>query len=74
MIFERVRAWFARLRGRADPGLVDMTKLVPVSVGVFGILVFFGLILILADLVNPIHLTLGWPAGCLPREQRGKAP
>jgi len=57
VIFERVRAWFARLRGRADPGLVDMTKLVPVSVGVFGILVFFGLILILADLVNPIHLT-----------------
>ncbi len=57
VIFERVRAWFARLRGRADPGLVDMTKLVPVSVGVFGILVFFGLILILADLVNPVHLT-----------------
>jgi len=26
-------------------------------VGVFGILVFFGLVLILADLVNPIHLT-----------------
>jgi membrane-associated protease RseP (regulator of RpoE activity) len=57
VIFERVRAWLARLRGRSDPGLVDMTKLVPVSVGVFGILVFFGLILILADLVNPIHLT-----------------
>ena len=57
VIFERVRAWFARLRGRPDPGLVDMTKLVPVSVGVFGILVFFGLILILADVVNPIHLT-----------------
>ena len=57
VIFERVRAWFARLRGRADPGLVDMTKLVPVSVGVFAILVFFGLILILADLVNPIRLT-----------------
>ncbi len=57
VIYERVRAWFARLRGRADPGLVDMTKLVPVSVGVFAILVFFGLILILADLVNPIRLT-----------------
>ncbi len=57
VIFERVRAWFARLRGRSDPGLVDMTKLVPVSMGVFAILVFFGLILILADLVNPIRLT-----------------
>ncbi len=57
VIFERVRAWFARLRGRSDPGLVDMTKLVPLSMGVFAILVFFGLILILADLVNPIRLT-----------------
>ena len=57
IIFERVRAWLARLRGRPDPGLVDMTKLVPVSVGVFAILVFFGVILILADLVNPIRLT-----------------
>ena len=58
VIFERVRAWFARLRGRSDPGLVDMTKLVPLSMGVFAILVFFGLILILADLVNPIRLTV----------------
>jgi membrane-associated protease RseP (regulator of RpoE activity) len=57
VIFERVRAWFARLRGRSDPGLVDMTKLVPLSMGVFAILVFFGLVLILADLVNPIQLT-----------------
>ena len=57
VIFERVRAWFARLRGRSDPGLVDMTKLVPFSTGVFAILLFFGLILILADLVNPIRLT-----------------
>ena len=57
IIFERIRAWFARLRGRPDPGLVDMTKLVPVSMGVFAILVVFGLMLILADLVNPIRLS-----------------
>ena len=29
VIYERIRSWFARLRGRPDPGLVDMTKLVP---------------------------------------------
>ena len=57
VIFERIRAWFARLRGRADPGLVDMTKLLLVSMGVFAILVCFSLLLILADLVNPIRLT-----------------
>jgi membrane-associated protease RseP (regulator of RpoE activity) len=56
VIYERVRAWFARLRGRADPGLVDMTKLVPVSLGVFAILVFFGAMLILADIVNPVGI------------------
>jgi membrane-associated protease RseP (regulator of RpoE activity) len=56
VVYERVRAWLARLRGRADPGLVDMTKLVPVSVGVFAVLVFFGLMLILADIVNPVGL------------------
>ena len=57
VIYERIRSWFARLRRRPDPGLVDMTKLVPLSMGVFAILVFFGLILILADLVNPVHIT-----------------
>ena len=57
VIYERIRSWFARLRRRPDPGLVDMTKLVPLSMGVFAILVFFGLILILADLVNPVSFT-----------------
>ncbi|HEY6498255.1 MAG TPA: site-2 protease family protein [Streptosporangiaceae bacterium] len=57
VIYERVRSWFARLRRRPNPGLVDMTKLVPLSMGVFAILVFFGLVLILADLVNPIQIT-----------------
>jgi len=56
VIYERARAWLARLRGKPDPGLVDMRKLLPVSVGVFALLVGFGLLLIMADLVNPIHL------------------
>jgi len=56
VIYERVRAWLARLRGRPDPGLVDMRKLVPVSVGVFALLVGFGLLLITADIFNPIHI------------------
>ena len=56
VIYERIRSWFARLRRRPDPGLVDMTKLIPLSMGVFAILVFFGLTLILADLVNPVSI------------------
>ena len=57
VLYEAIRSRWARLRHRPDPGLVDMTKLVPVSMGVFAILVFFGLILILADLVNPVQIT-----------------
>jgi membrane-associated protease RseP (regulator of RpoE activity) len=56
VIFERTRAWFARLRGRADPGPVDYQRLIPVSVGVFGLLVLVGLLLIAADLINPVHI------------------
>jgi membrane-associated protease RseP (regulator of RpoE activity) len=57
VIYERVRAWLARLMGRPDPGQVDMSKLIPVSVGVFALLVGLSIILIAADIFNPIHLT-----------------
>ncbi len=56
VVWERIRAWFARLRGRPDPGLVDMAKLLPVSLSIFMVLVFFGVILVLADIVNPVHI------------------
>jgi membrane-associated protease RseP (regulator of RpoE activity) len=59
IIYERIRAWLARLRGRPDPGLVDMAKLVPVSLSLFMIIVFFGVILILANIVNPVNITGG---------------
>jgi membrane-associated protease RseP (regulator of RpoE activity) len=56
VIYERCRAWLARLRGRPDPGPVDIQRLIPVSIGVFVLLVGFALVLILADLVNPVHI------------------
>ncbi len=56
VIWERIRAWFARLRGRPDPGLVDMAKLLPVSFSIFMVLMFFGVLLILADIVNPVNI------------------
>lgn len=56
VIFERIRAWFNRLRGRPDPGLVDIQRLVPVSVLVFALLVGLGTLLIAADIFNPVHL------------------
>ncbi|HEY2576192.1 MAG TPA: site-2 protease family protein [Streptosporangiaceae bacterium] len=56
VLYERLRAWLARLRRRPDPGLVDMTKLIPVSLGVFAVLIGFSLLLIMADIVNPINI------------------
>jgi membrane-associated protease RseP (regulator of RpoE activity) len=55
IVWERIRAWFARLRGRPDPGLVDMRKVVPAMFGIFMIIVFFGVMLILADIINPVN-------------------
>ena len=56
VIYESIRSKIYRLLRRPDPGLVDMRKLLPVSVGVFALVVGFGLLLILADLVNPVHI------------------
>jgi membrane-associated protease RseP (regulator of RpoE activity) len=56
IIYERIRAFFARLRGRSDPGLVNLAKFLPVSFSLFMILVFFGVVLILADIINPVNI------------------
>ncbi len=59
IVFERIRAWFARLRGRPDPGLANMAKFLPVSFSLFVVLIFFSLTLVLADIVNPVNLIGG---------------
>ena len=59
IVYERIRAWLARLRGRPDPGLADIAKFLPVSFGLFLVIVFFSLVLVSADIVNPIKLTGG---------------
>jgi membrane-associated protease RseP (regulator of RpoE activity) len=56
IIWERIRAWFARRRGRPDPGLVDMTKLLPVSFSIFMVLIFVSLAVVAADIVNPLNI------------------
>jgi membrane-associated protease RseP (regulator of RpoE activity) len=56
VIWERIRAAFARLRRRPDPGLVDMAKLLPVSFSIFMVVMVFALILVAADIVNPLNI------------------
>ena len=58
VIYERIRAWFARLFGRPDPGQVDIQRLVPASLLVFAVLVGFGTLLLAADIFNPVHIQL----------------
>ncbi len=58
VIFERIRAWFNRLRGLPDPGLVDIQRLIPASLLVFALLVGLGTLLLAADIFNPVHIQL----------------
>jgi membrane-associated protease RseP (regulator of RpoE activity) len=59
IIYERIRAWLARLRGRPDPGLADIGKFLPVSFGLFMVIVCLALVLVAADIVNPLSITGG---------------
>lgn len=54
--YEGLRRWFARVRGRPDPGPVDVARLIPVAYVVAAVLVGVGIIVIWADLVKPISL------------------
>ena len=54
LLFERARAWLARLRGRADPGRVDVAKLLPVTYLVVLVVGGFSVLAILADVVAPV--------------------
>jgi membrane-associated protease RseP (regulator of RpoE activity) len=56
VIFEGVRSFFARLRRKPDPGPIDMQKLIPLSVGFLFVFICLGVLLIAADIFNPIQL------------------
>jgi len=55
-LWEAVRRAFARMRGRPDPGYVDVAKLLPIAYGVAAALLVMGVVLIVGDLVVPVHL------------------
>jgi membrane-associated protease RseP (regulator of RpoE activity) len=57
-IADEIRAFFARLRGRPRPAAIDVTVLTPVTMVVFVILACLTLLLLVADLINPVTLNL----------------
>lgn len=56
-LYEGLKRGFARLRGRPDPGHVDVAKLLPVAYVVGLAMLLMGVVLIVADLVVPLHLS-----------------
>jgi membrane-associated protease RseP (regulator of RpoE activity) len=55
-VWEGLKRQVARLRGRPNPGYVDVAKALPVAYVVSIALIGMGVLLIYADLVNPIKL------------------
>jgi membrane-associated protease RseP (regulator of RpoE activity) len=56
-LWEAVRRGFAKLRGRPDPGFVDAAKLLPIAYVMASVMLVMSLVLIVGDLVVPIHIT-----------------
>jgi membrane-associated protease RseP (regulator of RpoE activity) len=57
-LWEGVKRRWARVRGRPDPGPVDVAKALPVAYAVSLALIAMSVLLIYADLVEPIRLGL----------------
>jgi membrane-associated protease RseP (regulator of RpoE activity) len=55
-IWEGVKRTIARLRGRPDPGPVDVAKALPLAYAAAALLVGMALLLLYADIVNPVRL------------------
>ena len=57
-IADEIRALFARIRRRPRPAAIDVTVLTPVTMVVFVILASLTLLLLVADVINPVVLNL----------------
>ncbi len=55
-LWESLRRRVAALRGRPDPGPVDTARLIPLTLVVSALLLSLSLLLVYADIVNPISL------------------
>ena len=53
---DEVRAFIARLRGRPRPSGIDVNVLTPITIGVFAVLAVLTVLLLIADIFNPISL------------------
>lgn len=56
VVYEKLRDFFRRLAGKPAIGPADYTRLMPVTMAFTAVLLTFGVIVIAADVVNPIRL------------------
>ncbi len=56
-VWEGIRRGWAKLWRKSDPGFVDVAKMLPLAYGVGLVLMIMGVVLIYADIVNPVRLT-----------------
>ncbi|MEU6991393.1 site-2 protease family protein [Streptomyces sp. NPDC046465] len=56
-LWESVRRNLAKVLRRPDPGPFDVAKLMPVAYVVAGIFICFTILVLIADVVNPVRLT-----------------
>ena len=57
-IADEIRALFARIRGKARPKAIDVKVLTPITAVVFVVLAALTVLLLIADIFNPISLNL----------------
>lgn len=55
-LWDGLRRWFAKLRGKPDPGPFDTAKLLPVTMVMAILWLTIGVLFIFTDIVNPIRL------------------
>jgi membrane-associated protease RseP (regulator of RpoE activity) len=55
-IYEALRRAVARVRGRPDPGYVDVARALPIAYAVASVLIVMGVLLLYADIVNPVTI------------------
>ena len=55
-IADEIRALFARIRRKPRPARIDVNVLTPITMGVFVVLAVLTVVLLIADIINPISL------------------
>ena len=55
-IADEIRALFARIRKKPRPAGIDVNVLTPITMAVFGVLAVLTVILLIADIFNPVSL------------------